>query len=344
MKTIDQKMNSLLYYPYINLPQNDWTIRALLYYDNVNAIVPTQYFYEPEHYNPFMREAIMNELITPINPMDVLNNPYEVSLRFIEYLSARKSVIERRRSFFSNQAHKIHRDKFLSLYKQCKLHANKFDSNVFDYLMEIGLAERMDYNWYNVENKTANDLMLLLSSVIADKIQSVVATDKIDYSFSQIYAQNNDVELRNRQYKRDLILKNLIPYPKQIDLTNLRRFKEKYHDLLITFRNKVESIVLNSAISPESKMFEVTLDELKHQKGELSARMNESHLGNINFGTICGTISAAISLFENSSVAAITGLLSAIYSICKIERPESVIDQTGLKYLALVDKRMRTCK
>ena len=33
-------MNSLLYYPYINLPQNDWTIRALLYYDNVNTIAP----------------------------------------------------------------------------------------------------------------------------------------------------------------------------------------------------------------------------------------------------------------------------------------------------------------
>lgn len=153
MKTIDQKMKSLLYYPYIDLPQNDWTIRALLYYDNVNAIVPTQYFYEPEHYSPFMREAIMNELITPINPMDVLNKPYEVSLRFIEYLSARKSVIERRRSYFSNQAHKIHGDKFLSPYKRCKLHSNKFDSNVFDYLMEIGLAERMDYNWYNVEKK-----------------------------------------------------------------------------------------------------------------------------------------------------------------------------------------------
>lgn len=210
--------------------------------------------------------------------------------------------------------------------------------------MEIGLAERIDYNWYNVENKTANDLMFLLSSAIADKIQSIVATDKIDYSFSQIYAQNNDVELRNRQYKKDLILKNLIPYPNQIDLSNLRRFKEKHHDLLIAFRNKVESIVLNSAISPELKIFEVTLDELKMQKEELSARMNESHLGNINFGTICGTISAAIGLFENSSVAAITGLLSAIYSVCKIERPESIIDQTGLKYLALVDKRMRIHK
>lgn len=97
MKIIDQKMNSLLYYPYINLPQNDWTIRALLYYDNVNAIVPTQYFYEPEHYNPFMREAIMNELITPINPMDVLNNPYEVSLRFIEILEESCNLFRDRR-------------------------------------------------------------------------------------------------------------------------------------------------------------------------------------------------------------------------------------------------------
>ena len=29
MKTIDQKMKSLSYYPYINLPQNDWTIREI---------------------------------------------------------------------------------------------------------------------------------------------------------------------------------------------------------------------------------------------------------------------------------------------------------------------------
>lgn len=337
-------MNSLLYYPYINLPKNNWTIRALLYYDNVNSIVPEQYFNEPERYDPFMREAILQELITPVNPMYVLNNPHEISMKFIEYLSAKNDVIESRRRFFSNQVHKIHRDKLPHPYKQCQLHVNKFDNKIFTYLMEMGLAKRINYDWYNVENKTANDLMFLLSSVIADKIQSIVATDKIDYSFSLIYAQNNDVELRNRQYKRDLILKNLIPYPQQIDLTNLRKFKEKHHELLILFRNKVESIVLNQAIPPESEMFKVTLDELKMQKEELSKRMNENHLGNINFGTICGTISAAIGLFENSSVAAITGLLSAIYSVCKIERPESVVDQTGLKYLALVDKVTEKCK
>lgn len=51
-------MDNLLYYPSINLPDTDWTIRTLLYYDNIGSIVPEQYFHEPDLYEPFMREAI----------------------------------------------------------------------------------------------------------------------------------------------------------------------------------------------------------------------------------------------------------------------------------------------
>ena len=68
--------------------------------------------------------------------------------------------------------------------------------------------------------------------------------------------------------------------------------------------------------------------------------MNESHIGDIIFGTICGTISAGIGLLA-SPVLGILNLLNAIQSACKIEKPENIIDQTGLKYLALVDKRLR---
>ena len=34
-------MNNLLYYPYINLPNTDWAIRALLYYDNISSVFIT---------------------------------------------------------------------------------------------------------------------------------------------------------------------------------------------------------------------------------------------------------------------------------------------------------------
>lgn len=335
------KMNSLLYYPYINLPKTDWTIRALLYYDNISSIVPTQYFHEPEQYEPFMREVIQNELITPINPMNVLENPRKVSEMFIEYLNIRHSIEERRRlSLTKNKPCQIRREKFLLRGNSIRLHANKFDDEVFYQLIHMGLAEHIDGYWYNVEKQTANELMTFLASVIANKIDYLPTTDKIDYGF-KTDTRTQDIELRTRRYKRDLILNNLIPYPKQINLTKLRRFKDRHRDLLNAFSNKVELLVLNPTITPEQPLFKITLEDMKMAKEELSARMNESHIGDIVFGTICGTISAGIGLLASPILGAIPGFLNAIHSACKIEKPENVIDQTGLKYLALVDKRLR---
>lgn len=335
-------MSNLLYYPYINLPNTDWTIRALLYYDNISSIVPTQYFNKPEQYEPFMREVIQNELIDPINPMDVLEHSWEISRMFVKYLNQNLNILERRRASLQKfRTSRIYREKFSFRENGSKLHADKFDTEIFYALTQMGLAERIDDYWYNVEKKTADELMTFLTSVVANKIDYQPATDKIDISFSTTYIRNQDIELRTRQYKRDLILKNLIPYPKQIDLTNLRRFKDKHHELLNAFSNKVELLALNPTITPESPLFTRTLEDMKMAKEELSARMNESHIGDIVFGTICGTISAGIGLLATPVLGAIPGFLNAIHSACRIERPENVIDQTGLKYLALVDKRLK---
>ena len=76
-------MNNILYYPYINPPRTDWTLRTLLYYENVGSIVPQKYFYEPEvNYDDFMLELVRNELVTPINPIEVIpDHLYNVMLR-----------------------------------------------------------------------------------------------------------------------------------------------------------------------------------------------------------------------------------------------------------------------
>ncbi len=335
-------MDNLLYYPYINLPDTDWAIRALLYYDNIGAIVPGQYFYEPELYEPFMRELIQNELVVPINPMDVLERPFEVSEMFCNYLNEHIDVLRRRvMSFRNSMADSIRREKTLATANWSRLHVGKLDAHIFDNLTQMGLAERIDDYWYVVENKTAGELMTFLSSVIANKIDYQPATDRMDRGFSTTYIRTQDVEMRTRQCKRDLILKNLIPYPRQIDLTNLRRFKDRHDDLLKSFRNRVEDLVLNSTIMPESQRFAIAIDNMRMAKEELAARMNESHIGDIVFGTICGTISAGMCLLNAPVIGAIPGFLHAIYSACRIERPENVIDQTGLKYIALLDKRLR---
>jgi hypothetical protein len=42
--------DKILYFPHINLPNTDWTVRTLLYYDQVGTIVPNDHFYNPEKY------------------------------------------------------------------------------------------------------------------------------------------------------------------------------------------------------------------------------------------------------------------------------------------------------
>lgn len=335
-------MSNILYYPHINLPKTDWAIRALLYYDKIATIVPNQYFRYPEQYDPFMREAIKNDLIEPIDPMNILSNPWSISEEFIKYLNKNVVSVKKRGSRFVKNDYDL-RGLPCNDLTGIQLHSEKFNSDIFDYLLGLGLAQKMKGNWYHVEKRTADELMNLLASVIANKINYQPATDSVNYSFSSSYMKNEDVELRTRQCMRDVILKNLTPYPEQIDLTKLRRFKDKHHELLDSFNRKVELLTLTPMITPESLFLTASIEDMKSSKDELYARMNESKLGNILFGSICGTIAASASLIDNNSVAVIPSLLNAIYSACQVERAENVIDQTGLKYLALIDKRLRRC-
>ena len=336
-------MSNLLYYPHINLPNSDWTIRAILYYENIGSIIPEQYFYEPEHFEPFMREALRNELIEFINPINALDNPGHISDVFLTYLTNTPRIIDRRREDFAcNNKARSHSGKFANKNSRTRIHAGKFDTNILLELTNMRLAVEGDDNWYYVENRTANELMTYLASVVANNINYIPATDRMDYhGFKSTYINNQNLEVHIRQYKRDLILKELIPYPEEIELNNLRRFKDEHFDLLKRFNNRVELITLDPSITPESQLFQATLDNMRAEKEELSARMNESRFGKIVCGSICGTISAGIAFLQEPALGAGLALINAIHAARQIERPEDIYDQTGLKYLALVDKRLR---
>lgn len=252
-------------------------------------------------------------------------------------------IIDRRREDFAcNNKARIHSGKFANKNSRTRIHAGKFDTNILLELTNMGLAVKGDDNWYYVENRTANELMTYLASVVANNINYIPATDRMDYhSFKSTYINNQDLEVHIRQYKRDLILKELIPYPEEIELNNLRRFKDQHYDLLNRFNNRVELITLDPSITPESQLFQATLENMRAEKEELSARMNESRFGKIVCGSICGTISAGIAFLQEPALGAGLALINAIHAARQIERPEDIYDQTGLKYLALVDKRLR---
>lgn len=339
-------MGNLLYYPYINIPRTDWTIRTLLYYNQVGSIVPQNYFYEPERYDQFMQEMVQNELVVPINPMEVLDRPWEVSNPFIDYVNGEEFKLKQRRlNFRKGKYSRVAESKFTGP----NIHANKFDSEIFYQLEQAGLAKRENNEWYIVEQRTANDLMSFLASTIGGKLDFLPTTDmlvrKVPFmnSSKKVYKTK-----RKENVRREIILKELIPFPEQIDLLQLRKFKDKHPVLLNRFKNKVELIALDHNLDEEIQLFKETIKELDFRKEEFSAKMNESKFGQLMFGTVCGITGAVIGLASAGTTGALVGSLSAlpsftnaVHSALKIERVENITDQSGMKYLALIDKKIR---
>lgn len=329
-------MNNILYYPYINLPRTDWTLRTLLYYENIGSIVPQEYFYRPEkNYEKFMLELVQSELVTPINPMEVLDRPWETTKPFLQLIENNKERILR--PSFSISQKKTYLTRQIKFHT-VRIHVDKFDENIFYGLEQLGLANKVNSNWYTVERKTANQLMKFLATVIGGKTDRLPTTDFVRPAF-------NRSTTPNEQGKRETILTSLIPFPEDIDLSRLRRFKERHSELLNSFKNKVELIVLDPNIKKGTRLFDEHLSELVNRKEELAAKMNESQFGNILFGTVCGLIGAyqglATAETTGAVIGGIPGFVCAVHSALKIERAENVFDQSGLKYLALAEKRLK---
>jgi hypothetical protein len=282
-----------------------------------------------------MLELVRNELVTAINPLEVFENPWEVTRPFIEMVERNVNRLRQSQRMFSNgNRGLIHRDKFAS----SQIHADKFDENVFQCLLDLGLAERGDGRWYFVETKTADNLMKFLATLISIKTHRLPTTDFVKPFY-------NKPSFHKPETKRKTILTNLIPFPEDVDLNRLTRFKQQHSNLLNAFRTRVEMIVLDPNIIEGTPLFHQHMTELLQRKEELTAKMNESRFNSILFGTVCGLIGATTGIATASTTGAVIGALpgfaNAVYSALQIERAENVFDQSGLKYLALADKKLR---
>ncbi len=119
-------------------------------------------------------------------------------------------------------------------------------------------------------------------------------------------------------------------------------------DLLNAFKNRIELIALNPNLDEDTQLFKETIKELDLRKSELSAKMNENKFGDLFFGTVCGLSGAFIGLAAAGTTGALIGSMAAlpsfgnaVHSALKIEKVENITDQSGMKYLALVDKKIK---
>lgn len=313
--------DSLLYYPYIDVPRNGWTIKSLLYWDSVGIIVPQQYFLQPERYSSYTRDLLQTDLIQQIEPYEYVNQLPNFDQGFIELIDSRRHFLTATRKSYT-------------IGRKTSIHVRKFGEGLLNYLIDINIARRIDHEWYEVETATASKIMLYLATVIAKVGDFTPSTDHV--------ARLPGGEFRNRAIIRNKLLNNLIPYPVNPNLAVLRRFKDKYHDELKSFRIQLEQTALEISQTADldivNERIMLKVSEIRDRKDKINRDLGDWKVGKIVFGTVCGIGAAALAFSAGSPFTGALAIINAVYTGLEGYGNQSIRER-DYAYLALVDRK-----
>ena len=172
-----------------------------------------------------------------------------------------------------------------------KIYREKFTDFLLMRLVDLNLAKQnpQDYSTILIEYNTSKILMFYLATTLSFVKDYTPSTDKIE--FLNLNFQNSNDEIKLNGIRQNLI-DELIPFPLKPNLSKLRKFKDKFHEELNSFRILIEKYAYEISILPvESQKNEkerIIIEEILDKKQKILRELESNKLGNISFGTICG--------------------------------------------------------
>jgi hypothetical protein len=267
---------TILYYPTINIPSNDWLKNAVLYWDEVSSIVPREWRDDNSISLSDDIELLMDEgLFRPIHPGQLLRNPTswqavdDMTEEFISIVKSEhfKRILQRRKISLSRiHAEKITKSRLVG--KGSRVHLDKTNDRIIMFLREERLAipNKSSWQWFQVESVTALLYMSLLAKYIAaaDTHHTVIGTDL------QVYEKLN---FRQTRYGEGIGIINcnfngLIPSPaKTTSMKDIVKFKRKRKANLMAFRRFLLDIQTKlSAATTNEEVKEILVSAQEHLK------------------------------------------------------------------------------
>ncbi|WP_136487469.1 hypothetical protein [Vibrio sp. H11] len=243
--------NNALYFPYISIPESQWTIKTLLYWDKLSAIVPMDHIDNPEQLSPFMRALLERDLAVQIFPSQYLYEIPQFEQSFIRYLEPKVRAYRNTPIRRFSYAGRMHAEKFGSHIHQEKMmpvtgiHVEKM-GELPQFLVEEGLADQVDGTWFNVDSRVANMFMAYLAICLGalNTVSAAPITSEGKYSNflgHNLFRQRGG-RFNHHQKAQDVVINNILPTPTgAIDLDVLAKFKMEHGHLLPRLRQKVES-------------------------------------------------------------------------------------------------------
>ncbi len=191
-------MKSVLYYPYIRVPETPWFSRVLLYWDSVGSIVPGDYLEEPGRLGPYMQSLVKEGLVRQVVPGYYLGMVPNFKDAFLNYLDNRPKDKERkkREEFFRIHSESLRGD---------DIHMKKLQ-DLGEELVKRGIARKQkqeDSPWYEVEQGVARDFMAYLAGVLGQTAGQFASDEEFypitdEYKHLRTFVPKNFREIRIR--------------------------------------------------------------------------------------------------------------------------------------------------
>lgn len=255
----DRRVQSALYFPYINVPETPWLYRTMLYWDRVGTIAPDEFRARPEFMDPHTRRLVSEGLLVHVVPSDIGGRRRNGFHRFLDGLS--EMELRRRRSL-------------LALGLVSAIHMDKLVYDDLRQLTDLRLARPRagDDRWLEVESATANEFMAALALALCHPENDLVrpaghrgtenswvpVTDLPEAMAAMLSGlspatpgptnrkdREHESRMRGEQRVSDIrtsVLDRLLPVPAEpMGIADLLRFRARHGELLPQLRLNLEA-------------------------------------------------------------------------------------------------------
>jgi hypothetical protein len=321
-----------IYFPYMRAPENQWFTQALIYWDQINSIIPVEYASHTSKLGPYTQDLVETGLVRPIIPGEYIDKIPNFVEAFLDLVDSHDYPVPK----------EISKRKALPTFY---IHAQKLGS-IGHELFQRGLArpaDPMGWDWYEVETFTANQFMAYLAASLGklNQIKSDPITDSsINLNpFNYEYLHNTNLQLELDKL-RTIVLRNLLPTPSEsVAPIEIIEFKEDHKRELNRFRDRIEGIIIDAKaindIALRDLKISQSINETNNMIAEISEAMKSKGWKKVILGELLTyappTIGLAAALSTGNplgSVAAALGLASAAHrKYQEIGRKDAILSQ-----------------
>lgn len=319
-------MRAIIYYPYINPPQ-EWIKQALLYWDRVCTIIPVNYHEIETVLHPdliWLRDRGIYEAITADDIQD--HEKQNLRQEILKYLHSKDKI-------------PIKPDDW-SLTKKERIFYGKLPEEVEEDLKKAGHLKGRK-NYLEINSDLFGVLLCLIakylskSLTIRDNYYSIftMGSEFEKCNFEPIYPDRSEMCIQ-------VMLNNFLPVPSGTEpLENILEFKETNRGDLAGFRRALDSLYVQLAKEmPEQRILAAATDEISARLNEITRKMKERKIRTwlMSLSVIVGgVINWAIGESISTKIPQIMDTIPEISASPYLARPSNLCGDFSYLYRAI---------